>query len=95
MGMFDRVMVPCPKCGTRSEFQSKSGACVLATHALEDAPDDVLVGIESDEARCEACGILFRVDVEVDPPRPRRTLFARSVAVDLADHDEQAKDRDE
>lgn len=29
MGMYDSVMVRCPKCGEEHEFQSKSGECLL------------------------------------------------------------------
>ena len=31
MGMYDTILVPCPKCGTKEEFQSKSGGCCLET----------------------------------------------------------------
>jgi len=78
MGMFDTVMVPCPTCDTRAEFQSKSGDCKLETYLLEDAPDDVLFDVDRHSpTRCWQCGTLFTV--EVSGQRPRRTLTARSV----------------
>ena len=78
MGMFDTVMVPCPKCATRSEFQSKSGRCTLETYTLEDAPDDVLRDVNRHvPTRCPQCGTLFAV--AISGQRPRRTLVAQSV----------------
>lgn len=45
MGVFDSVMVPCPKCGETNEFQSKSGDCTLAVYSLEEAPEDVMANV--------------------------------------------------
>lgn len=78
MGMYDTVTVPCPTCGERAEFQSKSGDCKLETFTLEEASDDVLLGVNRHAPmRCYKCGTLFTV--EVGGQRPRRTLTARSV----------------
>lgn len=74
MGCYDSVMVPCPKCGERREFQSKSGDCNLASYNLEEAPVDVLADVNRHGARrCDGCGTLF----EVGPG-------ARPVAIDEA-----------
>ena len=76
MGMYDTVTVLCPTCGECGEFQSKSGACNLETYTLDDAPDDVLRGVNRHAPiRCRKCGTLFAVEVS----GPRRTLIARSV----------------
>lgn len=78
MGMYDTVLVPCPACNVRAEFQSKSGACELETYLLDEAPDDVLLGVNRHSpSRCVECGTLF--GVEVSTQRPRRTLFARPI----------------
>ena len=78
MGMYDTVTVPCPTCGERGEFQSKSGECKLETYTLDEAPDDVLLDINRHSPlRCYKCGTLY--SVEVTGSRPRRTLTARSV----------------
>ncbi len=77
MGMYDSVMVPCPKCGERSEFQSKSGACTLAVFSLECAPDVVLFGLGDSTEHCAKCGTHFTV--EISGAYLRRTLVARSV----------------
>lgn len=77
MGVYDTVMVPCPTCGERAEFQSKSGNCLLETFALEDAPDVVLLDVNRQAPmRCRKCNTLFAVDVDV---RPRRVWEARSI----------------
>ena len=62
MGMFDSVMVPCPSCLKREEFQSKSGPCLLQQHDLEYCPQEILDGLEcSSAAVCDNCGTRFRV----------------------------------
>lgn len=66
MGMFDRVMVPCPKCGTESEFQSKGGDCTLRDYTLENAPADVLLDVNRHAPNtCKECGTVFAVKVVV------------------------------
>jgi hypothetical protein len=78
MGMYDTVTVPCPQCGARAEFQSKSGNGTLEMFSLDDAPDDVLLDIiRHPPTTCAKCGVLF--GVEVVGRRPQRTLLARSV----------------
>ncbi len=62
MGCFDSVMVPCPKCGQKSEFQSKGGDCILATYELHTAPADVLGDVNRHSPNvCERCGTSFGV----------------------------------
>lgn len=61
MGMFDRVMVPCPSCGTVNEFQSKGGRCLLLQYTLADAPVDVLGGVVDDVEQCSNCGAEYRI----------------------------------
>ncbi len=63
MGMFDTVMVPCPECGTKAEFQSKSGDCILQEVELEDCPDDILANVNRHSPCACDCGTVFEVDV--------------------------------
>ena len=64
MGMYDTVMVPCPKCGERFPAQSKSGDCTLETFKLEDAPEDVLCDVNRHAPfSCDSCGTLFKVQI--------------------------------
>lgn len=66
MGLYDTVMVPCPKCGHEEEFQSKGGACALDKYTLANAPADVLSDVNRHSpARCSACGTHFKVEVTV------------------------------
>lgn len=66
MGMFDRVMVDCPNCGERVEFQSKAGECVLADFGVNDAPVPVLMDIMNIPEHCD-CGAWLAV---IDPRAP-------------------------
>ncbi len=64
MGMFDTVRVPCPNCGERKEFQSKSGPCILATHDLETCPANILADVNRHApATCHNCGTVFAVEL--------------------------------
>ena len=57
MGCFDSVMVPCPKCGEKTEFQSKGGECLLRVYELKDAPKDVLSDVNRHALYiCPRCG---------------------------------------
>lgn len=73
MGMFDTVRVPCPNCGEREDFQSKSGSCCLRTYDLENCPADILADVNRHApATCAHCGTVFAVEL---------TVAARAVAV--------------
>lgn len=64
MGVFDTVLVKCPKCKEENEFQSKSGACILANYTLEKCPADVLFDVNRHApVPCEKCGTLYEVDI--------------------------------
>lgn len=57
MGMYDSVLVPCPRCGTEAEFQSKGGACSLSKYKLAEAPADVLSDVNRyAPVQCASCG---------------------------------------
>lgn len=84
MGMFDSVYVPCPKCGHRNEFQSKSGDCSLMTYNFEEAPREVLVGIVGDEECCKGCLNVYTAptlpeEVDVDSLNARVALLETQV----------------
>ena len=58
------VLVPCPKCGEESVFQSKSGPCILDEYNLSDCPSDVLSDVNRHAPNtCEKCGTAFYVEV--------------------------------
>jgi len=64
MGMFDSVLVPCPKCKKYELFQSKGGACMMAVYKFEDVPPDVLSDINRHSPyRCHLCDTYFAVKV--------------------------------
>lgn len=64
MGLFDSVMVPCPNCGSKLEFQSKSGDCIMATYELKDTPADVLMDVMRHGPRTCDCGTIFEYSFE-------------------------------
>lgn len=64
MGCYDSVYVPCPKCNTVSEFQSKSGECTMREFMLENCPEDVLGDVNRHAPNtCEKCGTKYYVAI--------------------------------
>lgn len=63
MGMYDSVIVKCPKCGAEHEFQSKSGDCFLREYTLEDCPDNVMVNVNRHSPYNCDCGVSIEVDI--------------------------------
>ena len=55
MGMFDRVMVTCPKCGEEIEFQSKAHECALAEYTLYNMPSSIAADLEGANTTCPGC----------------------------------------
>lgn len=65
MGMYDSVWVECPNCKTETDFQSKSGDCILAFYTLENCPKNVMKDINRHAPEtCEKCQTKFKVDIE-------------------------------
>jgi len=63
--MFDTVLVPCPQCGTKEEFQSKSGECFLQVVELENCPPDIFADINRHSPySCSKCNSQFQVDLK-------------------------------
>ena len=64
MGCFDTVLVPCPKCGKLSGFQSKSGECLLRQYTLENCPEEVLGGVNNNAPNtCGMCNTKYYVSI--------------------------------
>lgn len=61
MGMFDSVMIRCPKCGEQVEFQSKAGPCNLERYDQTCVPIEVAKSIEGDSESCGGCGHVLTV----------------------------------
>lgn len=64
MGMYDRVWLVCPKCGSQIEWQSKAGECHLADYSLFDAPPAILGDIAGEHGVCK-CGFAFIIVVQM------------------------------
>jgi len=74
MGLYDSIMVPCPKCGYRNEFQTKSGPCLLNTYQIEDAPDDAMLDVNRHApTKCHVCDTMYSA-----PERPTAEDSLRS-----------------
>lgn len=65
MGSFDTVSINCPKCGYKSQTQSKAGSCSLNDYTRWDAPPEILVDIARNPICCYVCGTNFVVKIQV------------------------------
>ena len=65
MGMFDRIWVNCPNCGTLVEFQSKAGECILHDYNIYNIPAGIADDIKNDAEMCEKCGEVVSLYVKV------------------------------
>lgn len=65
MGMFDELLLPCPKCGKQVYTQSKGGVCKLKKYIYPKAPDDVISYIVNDKQECK-CGCVFKVKAKFE-----------------------------
>lgn len=63
MGMFDTVLVKCPSCFKKHDFQSKSGDCILGYFNLKNCPDSVLLDVNRHSPVTCKCGALFEVNI--------------------------------
>lgn len=64
MGLFDTVLVDCPKCQHRNEIQTKAGACDLRTYRLAKTPPDIAGSLAGETVRCDGCSAIIRFDVQ-------------------------------
>lgn len=55
MGMFDSVYARCQSCGTKVEFQSKSGDCTLAEYDRHKVPKSIALALNGSSEKC-SCG---------------------------------------
>lgn len=68
MGMYDEVGIQCPACRKSFIYQSKAGACSLASYSLETAPLMIVADVNDEGKRgrlyCEHCGVQIEVAVK-------------------------------
>ena len=64
------INIPCPKCQAAVDVQSKGGDCLLRVYTLDNAPEDVILGLENRHylESCDKCGSTLKVVVERQRP---------------------------
>lgn len=67
MGMFDSLLIKCPKCGKEMEWQSKSGPCCLESYKPNRLPVAVAQDLKGDVLGCQFCNTNFKF-ILLDPP---------------------------
>jgi hypothetical protein len=84
MGMYDSVYTPCPKCGLQTELQSKSGECKLAVYTLDNAPYEVMRGINRHTPEfCKECKTPFYIEMVEDELERREIEGYRTITMRL------------
>ena len=78
MGMFDSLIIECPKCKKDLEIQSKSGCCMLDVYNKNNLPAEVAVGLNGDVIECEFCRCKFIVKCNIPKPRLAQVKLIRT-----------------
>ena len=61
MGLFDTVMVPCPRCGHREEGQTKWGRGRMRVVDMEDADPSEVAFLDGYVFTCAVCNCRFKL----------------------------------
>lgn len=69
MGMFDSVIVECPKCQGELEYQSKAGECLLHRYPIDAVPMEIAADIDGEWDYCETCKESFQIRLPFQQPR--------------------------
>ena len=62
MGLYDIIIIPCPKCSKDYHAQSKSGDCLMDVFLIENAPVDVMGDVNRHAPFTCECGCVFSVE---------------------------------
>ena len=66
MGMFDELVVVCPKCHEgHLEWQSKAGGCTLAAYTLENMPPEVAGDLADETSECDNCDFVGTLRIQM------------------------------
>ena len=74
MSCFDTLIVMCPRCDNKVEFQSKSGPCNMDRYNTRNCPSVIMVDVEGDTVECEVCKTVVTI-VLTNKPRIRAEIF--------------------
>lgn len=61
MGMFDTVLLECPKCQCKMSFQTKLGLCRMRTYHQMSVAADVAEAIVGDTVTCPGCNQVLQL----------------------------------
>ena len=75
MGMFDSLIIKCPKCGKEMEWQSKSGPCGLDRYTPSKLPVAVAQDLQYDIVGCQYCDTKWKFKL-LDNPYAKFKLVA-------------------
>ena len=91
MGVYDSVLVPCPKCGEKAEFQSKGGLCILAIYEMGEVPYGVMDDVNRHSPHeCEKCKTKFLVGIRGNVYAPMTEEEANEIAPKVTHRDQMA-----
>ena len=65
MGMYDTVVLYCPKCSEEVDFQSKAGDCELNRYTVDFVPVEIAKAINGNTRKCK-CGYEVTIKTKYD-----------------------------
>lgn len=94
MGCFNTILIPCPRCGEKYDYQSKSGSCSFTTETIEDAELEDIVEASNNVLSCGNCNASFKLHTkfeieiyeckDVEKKRKRAEILTRKEKTDVS-----------
>lgn len=63
MGCFDSVNAQCPQCHETVTFQSKAGACRLASYGVSSVPMEIAADLNGETKCCPKCDAVVKISI--------------------------------
>ena len=65
MGVYNTILVPCPECDNKVEFQTKTGDCSLSIYNISCAPYEDIRGIMGCSSYCRGCDNKVNINEDI------------------------------
>ena len=66
MGMYDILIIKCPECGAKIEFQSKAGERLMMSYNIKNVPKCIAGDLDGQEDICPYCSRKVKIKVNVE-----------------------------
>ena len=64
MSCFDNLIVTCPKCGEKVEFQCKNGKREMDNYDVSNVPPEIAGDLNGEKEQCCKCGVIITIQTQ-------------------------------